>query len=59
MGGCFSDMQGGKQAVGGLGEAVNAENDAVDFFYRSQGFHQMFTQVEVLIFFFFIIFSVP
>ncbi|WVY94325.1 hypothetical protein V8G54_033413 [Vigna mungo] len=47
MGGCFSDMQGGKQAVGGLGEAVNAENDAVDFFYRSQGFHQMFTQVEL------------
>ncbi|XP_047152446.1 protein BONZAI 3 isoform X2 [Vigna umbellata] len=47
MGGCFSDMQGGKQAVGGLSEAVNAENDAVDFFYRSQGFHQMFSQVEL------------
>ncbi|XP_027931702.1 protein BONZAI 3-like [Vigna unguiculata] len=47
MGACFSDMEGGKQGVGGLGEAANAQNDAVDFFYRSQGFHQMFTQVEL------------
>ena len=58
MGGCFSDLEGGKQAVGGLQHAhqhqqhpgnntSGAHNDAVDFFYKTKGFQQMFTQVEV------------
>ncbi|KOM52906.1 hypothetical protein LR48_Vigan09g156500 [Vigna angularis] len=50
MGGCFSDMKGGKQAVGGIREAatgVEPQNDAVDFFYKTQGFQQLFTRVEL------------
>lgn len=56
MGTCFSDMKGGKQAVGGninAGTATNnngGQNDAVDLFYKTQGFQQLFTQVEVLFF---------
>ncbi|KAG5044339.1 hypothetical protein JHK87_008254 [Glycine soja] len=53
MGTCFSDMKGGKQAVGGninAGTATNnngGQNDAVDLFYKTQGFQQLFTQVEL------------
>jgi hypothetical protein len=48
MGGCFSDIQGAKEAVGGVNQkATNNNNDAVDFFYTSQGFQPLFTQVEV------------
>ncbi|XP_045796526.1 protein BONZAI 3-like isoform X2 [Trifolium pratense] len=48
MGGCFSDLQGAKEAVGGINQkATNNNNDAVDFFYTSQGFQPLFTQVEL------------
>jgi hypothetical protein len=48
MGGCFSDMKGAKEAVGGVNQkATNNNNDAVDFFYKAQGFQPLFTQVEV------------
>ncbi|KAK2365103.1 protein BONZAI [Trifolium repens] len=48
MGGCFSDMKGAKEAVGGVNQkATNNNNDAVDFFYKSQGFQPLFTQVEL------------
>ncbi|KAL2345739.1 hypothetical protein Fmac_007024 [Flemingia macrophylla] len=47
MGGCFSDVKGGKQAVGGNGNGKEAQNDAVDFFYKTQGFHQMYSRVEL------------
>jgi hypothetical protein len=50
MGGCFSDMKGAKQAVGGVVPQTapnNNNNDAVDFFYTAQGFQPLFTQVEV------------
>lgn len=54
MGGCCSDLKGGKEAVGGatVGNYSNnngngAHNDAVDFFYTSQGFQPLFTQLEV------------
>ncbi|XP_027351006.1 protein BONZAI 3 [Abrus precatorius] len=49
MGGCFSDLKGGKQAVGGLHKSSNngAHNDAVDFFYKAHGFNPIFTQVEL------------
>ncbi|KAG4928870.1 Protein BONZAI 3 [Glycine soja] len=57
MGTCFSDIKGGKQAVGGnsneatgTGATTNnngGQNDAVDFFYKTQGFQQLFTQVEL------------
>lgn len=58
MGNCFSDVQGGKQAVGGVQERPTGattmthndggHNDAVDFFYRSRGLQQLFTQIEVI-----------
>ncbi|RVX19050.1 Protein BONZAI 3 [Vitis vinifera] len=53
MGGCFSDVRGGKQAVGvGLtGPSMSPMptsdatlNDAVDHFFRARGLHQLFTQ---------------
>ena len=53
MGRCFSDLEGGKQAVGGAQQRHNiandgGHNDAVDFFYRSRGLQPLFTQIEVL-----------
>nr|CAN65570.1 hypothetical protein VITISV_025897 [Vitis vinifera] len=57
MGGCFSDVRGGKQAVGmGLtGPSMPptpttdaAINDAVDHFFRARGLHQLFTHLEVV-----------
>ncbi|RVW84684.1 Transposon Tf2-2 polyprotein [Vitis vinifera] len=57
MGGCFSDVRGGKQAVGvGLtGPSLPpmptsdaALNDAVDDFFRARGIQPLFTQLEVL-----------
>ncbi|WJX85490.1 Protein BONZAI 3 [Trifolium repens] len=48
MGGCYSDMKGAKEAIGGVNQkATNNNNDAVDFFYKSQGFQPLFTQVEL------------
>ena len=50
---CFSNLEGGKQAVGGAQQRCNSandggHNDAVDFFYRSRGLQPLFTQIEVL-----------
>ena len=60
MGNCFSDMEGGKQAVGGAQKRPTMTsdnnnnnggyNDAVDFFFKSHGLHPLFTQMEVLIY---------
>ncbi|XP_062084619.1 protein BONZAI 3-like [Humulus lupulus] len=58
MGGCFSDMKGGKEGIGGgqerplerpntNGGAGEGPNDAVDFFYRSRCAHPLFTQLEL------------
>ncbi|KAG2695390.1 hypothetical protein I3760_07G011200 [Carya illinoinensis] len=52
MGNCFSDVEGGKQAVGGVqrrptAAATMTHNDAVDLFYKSRGLHQLFTQIEL------------
>ncbi|KAL5566183.1 hypothetical protein UlMin_029347 [Ulmus minor] len=52
MGGCFSDLEGGKQAIGGVQERptdVNngGQNDAVQLFYTSRGLHPLFTQLEL------------
>jgi hypothetical protein len=64
MGNCFSDLEGGKQAVGATSAAATSNNnngghnDAVEFFYRSRGLHPLFTQIEVFVFVF-ILFSVP
>ncbi|KAK4596139.1 hypothetical protein RGQ29_014264 [Quercus rubra] len=54
MGHCFSDLEGGKQAVGGAQQrrtGVNngGHNDAVDFFYRSRGLQPLFTQIELFL----------
>ncbi|XP_030961113.1 protein BONZAI 3-like isoform X2 [Quercus lobata] len=56
MGNCFSDVEGGKQAVGGAQQRPNSiattnnnnggHNDAVEFFFRSRGIQPLFTQIE-------------
>ncbi|KAF3959786.1 hypothetical protein CMV_015430 [Castanea mollissima] len=57
MGNCFSDVEGGKQAVGGAQQRPNSiattnnnnggHNDAVEFFFRSSGIQPLFTQIEL------------
>ena len=57
MGNCFSDVEGGKQAVGGAQQRPNSiattnnnnggHNDAVEFF-KSRGIQPLFTQIEVI-----------
>ncbi|XP_022149950.1 protein BONZAI 3 [Momordica charantia] len=56
MGGCHSDVKGGRQAVGGGRRSAGnvatdcsgaGHNDAVDFFFRSHGLQGLFTQVEL------------
>ncbi|KAL5701490.1 Protein BONZAI 3 [Ranunculus cassubicifolius] len=61
MGGCFSDIKGGQQAVGGntagttstpfvkdgSSTAATAATDAIDHFYRSYGSQPLFTQLEL------------
>ncbi|XP_075656819.1 protein BONZAI 3-like [Castanea sativa] len=52
MGHCFSDLEGGKQAVGGAQQRPTSandggHNDAVDFFYKSRGLQPLFTQIEL------------
>ncbi|KAG6701552.1 hypothetical protein I3842_08G171000 [Carya illinoinensis] len=54
MGNCFLDVEGRKQAVGGVQHSSIAtnnnnagHNDAVEFFYRSWGLQQRFTRVEL------------
>ena len=58
MGNCFSDVEGGKQAVGGTQQRPNSiaatnnnnggHNDAIEFFFRSRGIQPLFTQIEVM-----------
>ncbi|CAN8311706.1 unnamed protein product [Cochlearia groenlandica] len=56
MGNCFSgDVEGGKQAIGGNEQRPTsttnnnnaAQNDAVDFFFRSRGQYPLFSQIEL------------
>ncbi|XP_030959737.1 protein BONZAI 3-like [Quercus lobata] len=57
MGNCVSDVEGGKQAVGGAQQRPNSiattnnnnggHNDAVEFFFRSRGIQPFFTQLEL------------
>ncbi|KAK4596141.1 hypothetical protein RGQ29_014266 [Quercus rubra] len=57
MGNCFSDVEGGKQAVGGAQQRPNSiattnsnnggHNDAVEFFFKSRGIQPLFTQIEL------------
>ncbi|QHO02248.1 hypothetical protein HN51_036808 [Arachis hypogaea] len=51
MGNCFSDVPGGRAAIGGtargLLNAIDAPNDAVDNFLRSRGYHGLFSQIEL------------
>ncbi|XP_047971154.1 protein BONZAI 3-like [Salvia hispanica] len=48
MGQCFSDVNGGKQAVGGATTAAaSGPNDAVDHFFRARGQHSLSTQIEL------------
>ncbi|KAM0947698.1 putative C2 domain, copine, protein BONZAI, C2 domain superfamily [Dioscorea sansibarensis] len=46
MGECFSDIKGGKEAVGGDGAAQRV-NDAVDHFLQSKGFRGLYTSLEL------------
>ncbi|KAD6796284.1 hypothetical protein R6Q59_019911 [Mikania micrantha] len=51
MGGCFSDVSGGQEAVGGGGDVHNLQNmasdDAVDYFYRSKGLQPLYNRIEL------------
>ncbi|XP_059663482.1 protein BONZAI 3-like [Cornus florida] len=58
MGGCFSDVRGGQQAVGGAqqrplqrndvgGGGGGGHNDAVDYFFKTKGLGALFTQIEL------------
>lgn len=55
MGGCFSDVKGAQEAVGGAqarggsmnNAGGNTYNDAVDYFMRSRGLLALSTQVEL------------
>lgn len=48
MGGCFSDVRGGQQAVGGsAGGGGGGENDAVNFYFKTKGLQALFTQIEL------------
>ncbi|XP_062143737.1 protein BONZAI 3-like isoform X2 [Alnus glutinosa] len=57
MGNCFTDLEGGKQAVGAAQLRPTAastsnnnnggHNDAVEFFYRSRGLDPLFTPIEL------------
>ncbi|KAK2974177.1 hypothetical protein RJ640_021468 [Escallonia rubra] len=50
MGNCCSDAVGGRAAVGGAsshGNPVNGQNDAVDLYLRSHGYHGLFSQIEL------------
>uniref|UniRef100_A0A251SAR5 Putative C2 domain, von Willebrand factor, type A, Copine, Protein BONZAI n=1 Tax=Helianthus annuus TaxID=4232 RepID=A0A251SAR5_HELAN len=48
MGGCFSDVSGGKAAVGGGGGGGGGNVDeAVDYFYRSKGLQPLYTRIEL------------
>ncbi|KAG9139542.1 hypothetical protein Leryth_019249 [Lithospermum erythrorhizon] len=48
MGNCYSDLEGGKQAVGGSVNQLRTElNDAVDYFNLNKGLHSLSTQLEL------------
>ncbi|KAK4264577.1 hypothetical protein QN277_025735 [Acacia crassicarpa] len=51
MGNCFSDVAGGRMAIGGTaGSLLNpadALNDAVDNFLKYRGYHGLYSQIEL------------
>lgn len=56
MGGCFSDVRGGKEAVGGQNQnpafgtsssGTAGANEAVDFFFNARGLRGLYTEMEV------------
>ncbi|KAL8047388.1 hypothetical protein ABFX02_08G238300 [Erythranthe guttata] len=55
MGNCFSDIEGGQQAVGGRAQATTSAaaaagdgpNDAVDYFFRARGEQALFTPIQL------------
>ncbi|XP_022771115.1 protein BONZAI 2-like isoform X2 [Durio zibethinus] len=49
MGNCFSDVGGSMAAVGGTAAsaATGNQNDAVDNYLKSRGFHGLFSQIEL------------
>jgi hypothetical protein len=48
MGNCCSDVAGARTAIGGTaGSLLNQTNDAVDNFFKSRGYHGLFSQIEV------------
>lgn len=54
MGNCFSDVKGGKQAVGvyrgsQIGGGGGGANDAVEFFFRNRGMTSLCTEIEVYV----------
>lgn len=59
MGNCFSDVSGGRSAVGGTAafqaNPSNAPNEAVDAFLKSRGYNGLYSQIEVFHLFFFLL----
>ncbi|XP_057416010.1 protein BONZAI 1-like isoform X1 [Lotus japonicus] len=51
MGNCFSDVAGGRTAIGGTAGGMlrpsDAPNDAIDNFLRSRGYNGLFSQIEL------------
>ncbi|XP_076943911.1 protein BONZAI 3-like [Bidens hawaiensis] len=55
MGGCFSDVSGGKAGVGGYNlqhqssssNAVSSPNEAVDLFYHFKGLQPLYTRIQL------------
>jgi hypothetical protein len=48
MGNCCSDVAGARTAIGGTaGSLLNQTNDAVDNFFKSRGYHGLFSQIEL------------
>ncbi|KAF7840219.1 protein BONZAI 1 [Senna tora] len=48
MGNCFSDVAGGRMAIGGSVQIpTDALNDAVDNFLKSRGYHGLYSQIEL------------
>ncbi|KAL9239401.1 hypothetical protein vseg_013730 [Gypsophila vaccaria] len=48
MGNCFSDVTGGGAAVGTAAAAAGGgQNDAVDLFLKSRGYHGLYSQIEL------------
>lgn len=52
MGGCFSDVRGGKAAIGGSPKPENELNDAITGFFQAKGLQGLFMPLQVQLYIF-------